>query len=226
MVKSTRTSDVGVLDKVVVVLSALDGVPRALPEIAAATGLNRATAHRLLRALAVHGFTSQSQDTTWTLGPSCLELGRRASAGQPLQDAATPALKRLRDLTGESTQLYVRDGDRRVCVAATESPHGLRTIVALGAVLPLDRGSAGAVLRGDGVVLRRGWAESVGEREAGVASVSAPVMDGDGSVRAAVSVSGPIERTTKSPGRRWAAAVQEAAREIERATGWISRGSS
>ncbi len=42
-------------------------------------------------------------------------------------------------------------------------------------------------------VRRRGWAQSVAEREAGVASVSAPVRDGTGQVIAAVSVSGPVD---------------------------------
>ena len=63
---------------------------------------------------------------------------------------------------------------------------------------------------------KRGWTESVAEREAGVASVSAPVRAHDGSVIAAVSVSGPIERTTRQPGKKYAAAVVEAAARIER----------
>lgn len=219
---TAAVSDVGVLDKVAAVLDVLGGVPKALPAIASESGIHRATAHRLLRALAVHGLARQDADAAWLLGPTCVELGRRASVGLPLHDAAMPALSVLRELTGESTQLYVRDGEQRVCVAATESLHGLRTIVAVGAVLPLDRGSAGAVLRSDPAMLRRGWAESIGEREAGVASVSAPVFDRDGLVRAAVSVSGPIERTTRTPGRRWADAVIDAARQVERAAGWAT----
>ncbi len=63
-------------------------------------------------------------------------------------------------------------------------------------------------------VRRRGWAESVGEREAGVASVSAPVRSGDGTVVAAISVSGPIERLGQHPGRRLARAVTEAAERL------------
>ena len=38
------------------------------------------------------------------------------------------------------------DGDRRRCVASLDSPSELRTIVPVGALLPLDRGSAGRVL--------------------------------------------------------------------------------
>jgi DNA-binding IclR family transcriptional regulator len=51
-----------------------------------------------------------------------------------------------------------------------------------------------------------------------VASVSAPVRV-DGSVVAAVSVSGPVERTTRSPGRRYGPAVVRAARAVEAALG-------
>ena len=64
-----------------------------------------------------------------------------------------------------------------------------------------------------------GWIESVGEREAGVASVSAPVQDRSGRVVAAVSVSGPIERTSRTPGRRYGASVVGAARAIESVAG-------
>jgi DNA-binding IclR family transcriptional regulator len=108
-------------------------------------------------------------------------------------------------------QLYVRDADRRVCIEALESPHGLRTIVPVGASLPLDVGSAGRVLGGSG----RERVASVEEREPGVASVSAPIHDADGRVVAAISVSGPVERTTRRPGTNYANAVVEAARRTE-----------
>jgi DNA-binding IclR family transcriptional regulator len=108
-------------------------------------------------------------------------------------------------------QLYVRDGEERVCVLSIESTHELRTIVAEGARLPLDRGSAGKVLSGGST---GPWVESVGERQAGVASVSAPVRE-FGSVVAAVSVSGPVDRFGGSPGQVHGAAVVVAAREIQ-----------
>ena len=198
----------GVLDKAAWVLDALEAGPLALADLAEATGLNRATAHRLASALEVHGFVARDASGRFVLGP------RLAAA--TLEAAARPALERLRDATGESTQLYVRRGEERVCVLSLESPHGLRTIVPVGARLPLDVGSAGKVLRD---AARNGWAQSVEERERGVASVSAAVRRA-GEVAAAVSVSGPIERTTRQPGRRYAEAVAQAAREVEEAMGW------
>ena len=66
-------------------------------------------------------------------------------------------------------------------------------------------------------VRRRGWAQSIGEREPGVASVSAPVRGPSNRVVAAVSVSGPIERLTRHPGRMHAQAVIDAASRLSEA---------
>jgi DNA-binding IclR family transcriptional regulator len=211
-----RISDVGVLDKAMAVLAAVERGPKALAELVRATTLARPTAHRLAVALEAHGLLRRDDDGRFALGPRALSLGRAAAAAFPLREVATPALRALRDETHESVQLYVRDGDRRICVVSLQSPHGLRTIVDEGAALPLGAGSGGAVLLERPAVLAQGWAESVGEREAGVASVSAPVFE-RGRVVAAVSVSGPIERLSRSPGVRYAAAVTAAARAIERA---------
>lgn len=196
------------LDKAVAVLDALEGGPLRLAELTSATGLPRATAHRLAAALETHGFVARDSASRYVLGP---RLARRS-----LAEAALPALERLRDTTGESVQLYVRRGDRRVCLVSLESPHGLRTIVPVGAALPMDVGSAAKVLSGEPPAAERPWAESVEERERGVASVSAPVTVA-GEVVAAVSVSGPIERTTRAPGARYGESVAAAARDIERA---------
>lgn len=218
MVEHT-VSGVGVLDKSLAVLTALEDGPLGLAELVAETGLSRATAHRLAVALEAHGLVSRDGQGRFLLGPRLIGLGRAAGEGRPLVASARPALERLRDETGESAQLYVREGSSRVCVASLESPHGLRTIVPVGAVLPLDRGSAGHVLGDhDGPKRPRlGWTESAEEREPGVASVSAPIRDGD-SVIAAISVSGPIDRVTRYPGRRFGPAVVAAANAVEAAT--------
>jgi DNA-binding IclR family transcriptional regulator len=212
-------SGVGVLDKAVAILGSLEVEPRSLADLASEVGLPRATAHRLAVALEAHGLVGRDGSGRFILGSRLVVLGQEAGKRRrSLVEAAGPALARLRDRTGESTQLYVQSGNQRICVASLESPHGLRTMVAVGAALPMDRGSAGKVLSGHPDAQRRGWAQSVAERERGVASVSAPVVI-DGRVVGAVSVSGPIGRTTRQPGRRYAADVVEAAHEVERALG-------
>lgn len=220
-----QTSGVGVLDKAVLVLDAVQAGAHSLAALTESTGLSRATAHRLAVALEVHRFLAREGDGRWRPGP------RLAAAGvDALMERAGPVLTRLRDATGESAQLYRRQGQHRVCVAAADLGSGLRDTVPVGAMLPMTAGSAAQVLlaftgaeapadaafteRTLAEVRRRGWAHSVGEREQGVASVSAPVFGPDGRLVGAVSVSGPLERLTRQPGRLHAGAVLTAAKEL------------
>lgn len=195
------------------IVDAVQTEPMGLAGLTEATGLSRATAHRLASALVTHGILRRTDDARFTLGWRLVTLGRAAEAGQGFLASAQPVLDDLRDTTGESSQLYLRDGNDRVCVAASESAHGLRTIVGVGAVLPIDRGSAGHVLLGE--TPARGWIDSVAEREVGVASVSAPVHDAGGTLTAAIGVSGPIDRIGRRPGRRHGTAVVAAAGRLE-----------
>ena len=211
---------VGTLDKAMVVLDAAAGSPSGLDELVAVTGLPRATTHRLARSLEDHGLLRRRADGRFTAGWKLLSLGRAAADASPLVALAEPVLARLREETEESVQLWVEDGGDRVCAAALESPHGLRTIVPLGARVDGERGSAAHALRGEVPSVEQGGAgfvASVEEREIGVASVSAPVVGPDGEVVAAVSVSGPVERTSRRPGDRYGARVLEAATELGRA---------
>ena len=89
-----------------------------------------------------------------------------------------------------------------------------------GARLPLGIGSAGRILVAPTTARARvAWVESVEEREPGVASVSAPVLGRDGSVIAAVSISGPIERLSRQPGKRFGHAVVDAATAVSQVLG-------
>ena len=226
-------SGVGVLDKAAGVLSALEAGPLTLAGLVTATHLARPTAHRLAVALEHHRLVARDMQGRFVLGPRLAELA--SSAGEDrLLAAANPVLIALRDHTGESAQLYRRQGDMRVCVAAAERAMGLRDSIPVGATLSMLAGSAAQVLlaweepdrlhRGLhgaqftatvlSAVRRRGWAQSVGEREAGVASISAPVRSPGGHVIAAVSVSGPIERMGRQPGRRFAIPVVTAANRL------------
>jgi DNA-binding IclR family transcriptional regulator len=246
-------SGVGVLDKAVSVLAAVESGPATLAQLVAATGLARPTTHRIAVALEHHRLLARDVQGRFILGPRVAELASAAGEDRLLA-VAQPVLIQLRDATGESAQLYrlagggARGGlgggaggtDVRVCVAAAERASGLRDTVPVGAALPMTAGSAAQVLlaweEGERMhrglrgakftattlagVRRRGWAASAAEREAGVASVSAPVRGPQGvggpggRVLAAVSVSGPIERLTRSPGRLHAAAVVAAGEKI------------
>ena len=228
-----KNSGVGVLDKAVRILATLESGPHSLSELVAATGIARPTAHRLAVALEFHRLVSRDFAGRFVLGARSAELAAAAGEDRLLAIAA-PALAALRDASGESAQLYRRQGDQRICVATAERMSGLRDSVPVGTVLTMQAGSAAQVLmaweepdrlhRGLvnakftaaslSAVRRRGWAQSVGEREAGVASVSAPVRGPNNKVIAAVSISGPMERLGRQPGRIHAASVMATAARL------------
>ncbi len=225
------TTSVGVLDRSVAVMNAVEAGARSFTAIAEATGLTKPTAHRLINALEAHGFLMHVGGIGYALGPRFLSLAATAMRELPLRQLGRPVLEQLARSTGESAQLYVRDADQRICIDAVESDNELRTIVSIGASLPLTKGSAGKVflawgpppadkdISGLGTALittrRRGWADSFGEREAGVASVSAPIFGANDRLLAVVSVSGPQARLAGQQAKRYGPAVVDAARQIE-----------
>lgn len=206
-------SGVGVLDKAFVVMNALVARPLSLAEAVDATSLPRATCHRLLSALETHGAVRRNSEGLYCLGPTLAAFGHGAAAQFPFLDRARDVATQLRDRTGESVQVFIPEADGRRCIVSLESPNGLRWIVPEGSLFPLTRGSAGKVLTG-AKVSTGGWIESVEERVKGVASVSAPITDVNGDIIAALSISGPLERMSTSPGAKFGAMVVRGARTL------------
>ncbi len=224
------SSGVGVLDKSLLILNSLELGPLSLSDLVEMTGLTRPTLHRLAAGLETHRMVERDPAGRYQLGPRMLELAT-ARTQDPVSASAREVLALLRDSTGESAQLFRRTGDRRLCISVADRESGLRDTVPVGADLPLTAGSAAQVLlawepAGSvehlvtsaafthdtlATVRARGWAESVGEREAGVASVSAPLVAPSGRVVAALSVSGPIQRFGDQPGLIHAEALRSAA---------------
>jgi DNA-binding IclR family transcriptional regulator len=248
--RQVADTDVGVLDRAVAILDAVEHGARTHAAVVRATGLSRTTAHRLLKSLEAHGLLEYVGGRGYRLGPRLLKLAAMSLQEPSLRDAAHPALERLAAATGESAQLFVTSIDGRVCVDAVESSSELRTFVPIGAELPLWAGSAGKIFlaamapdqaeelvrrarpltpatpTGDRLrrqlttARRQGWATSSGERQDGVGSVSAPVHGPRGEVIAAVSISGPTSRIRRVDAKRYAPAVVAAAREIESTLGF------
>ena len=223
---ATRITGVGVLDRCVALLDLLTDGPHPLRALADASGLPRPTAHRLLVALEAHRLVARDPAGAFRLGPRLTELAAVAGPELDLASVAGPVLDRVHQASGESVQLYVRSGEHRLCIAARDAGTGLRDSVPVGALLPLDVGSGGKVLLAwspDGSrrvqpaelagIRSRGWAASVAEREPGVASVSAPVLR-DGTLLAALCVSGPVSRLGQAPGRKLSKLVVAAASDL------------
>ena len=103
-----NTSGVGVLDKAVSVLAAVESGPATLAQLVAATGLARPTTHRIAVALEHHRLLARDVQGRFILGPRVAELASAAGEDRLLA-VSQPVLIQLRDVTGESAQLYRSD---------------------------------------------------------------------------------------------------------------------
>lgn len=124
---------------------------------------------------------------------------------------------------------FISSGNSRTCIATREPESGLHNVVPVGRQLPLTSGSAarifaafdnidttGATFSDEDVALARenGYSESIEEREAGLASISAPVFDSAGNLVAVISVSGSAERFRPSPAQKYAPLLADAATQL------------
>lgn len=224
---SGNSSGIKVLDRSIALIDAVASGEKTLSELSADTGLPRATTHRLATALEVHQILVRTDSGAWAIGPA---LARYATlAPSKIIDAAKPIMADLVAATNESVQLYELTGSSRTCVAAVEPPSGLTHTVPVGSQLPLDRGSAAKVFAAHNLVdapftdeematvRSTGIAESVAEREVGLASVSTPIYGANGAVLAVLSISGPVERLKPTPAEKWGPELRAAASKLTQA---------
>ncbi|KRB75067.1 IclR family transcriptional regulator [Nocardioides sp. Root190] len=143
-----RTS--GVVDKVAALLRALSQHEsgRTTTEVATATSLPRATAHRLLEALAAEGLADRdTTDGRWHLGPETYVLGIAAATRYDLTSEARASVHRLARETGESAFFSVRRGDETVVLLREDGAFPIRSYVLHeSARFPLGVVSAGLAI--------------------------------------------------------------------------------
>lgn len=113
-------------------------------ELARATGLHKTILHRILVTLEAHGFVERDPlSRAYQLGPTVRELGAVATAGLSLRSAALPEMRRLVELTGETSWLAVRDGFDVVCIDTIPSPAPFKVSYPVGYRVRLHTGAAG-----------------------------------------------------------------------------------
>lgn len=131
------------------ILQRLSGETRGLTlsEVAAALGVTRSSAYRLLFTLGHMGFVAFDADTkTYALGPEVLRLGYGYLASRDLVEVATPHLVRLRDRTGWSAHLGELQGRDVVYLARVATRRSIASTVHVGTRLPARATTMGRIL--------------------------------------------------------------------------------
>ncbi|MFF2480174.1 IclR family transcriptional regulator [Paenibacillus sp. NPDC058071] len=219
------------------------GTDYAMTEIAEKVGLHKSTVHRMLATLEDKGFIERDPATDrYHLGIRVWELSAYLSTTDDPAVILQPEMERLRDKLGETVSLYVRDGLERIRIQAVQSNQPVRRVAPVGARLPLYAGASSKVLLAyaDAYVreqimndptwlasidpdpykqqleeiLNQGYATSFEERESGVAAISAPIINRNGRLAAALSLSGPASRLTLALMREYAPIIMESAKRM------------
>lgn len=118
---------------------------QSIAEVAAASGLDRATARRCLLTLAHHGYADWD-GKFFTLTPRVLRLGTACLATMPLPQIVQPLLDRLSDEIGESSSVSILDGAEIVYIARAAQRKVMSISLMPGTRLPAFCTSMGRVL--------------------------------------------------------------------------------
>jgi DNA-binding IclR family transcriptional regulator len=195
---------VAAVDRALEILGAFEPSDQrlTLAELAKRTRFYKSTILRIAQSLLRLGYLQRFDDGCYQIGPTPLMLGAIYQRSLRLGDILLPLMRELADQTGESVSFYSRHGDVRVCLHRVDSQHAVRDHVREGDVLPLDRGSAGRILRAFGgakgepyeTIRNEHCYASVGERDAETAGISVPVFGTGQLLLGALTLAGPRSR--------------------------------
>ncbi len=200
-----------------------------LAELSKKTGLYKSTILRLLKSLERFGFIRRNDAGSYSLGSSLWRLGSMYRKDFDFGEYIRPALRRLRDLTGETASFYVKDGDTRVCLYRVNSNKALRHHLDEGVQLPLGIGAAGKLLLAFTnkdyekfeEILKNGYAISRGERDSDIAALAVPIMNSNGTVRGALNISGLVSHFDEEFEKKFSEELKKEATKLEEALAGI-----
>lgn len=115
-------------------------------EVATLTGLNRATAYRFCQTLLGLGYLEETRPRTYRPGVKAISLARAALSSRELPELALPYLRALRDDTGETVNMAIRDGADVIYVSRLLSDHLLALRLFVGSRLPAYATSLGRAI--------------------------------------------------------------------------------
>jgi IclR family transcriptional regulator, acetate operon repressor len=199
--------------------------PRTFTSLVEQTGLAKSTASRLLQALERHRLVQRDRGGAFRPGAVFALYAVRHDMGGDFVELAAPVLDRVAAKTGETVNLAVPRGDVVVQIAQVDGVHLLGITNWVGVGVPAHCSALGKVFYAYGTmplptgtlerrtphtitdrvelqrelatVSGRGYAVAREELEPGLVAIASPVR-ANGTVVAAISVSGPTARITEA----------------------------
>jgi DNA-binding IclR family transcriptional regulator len=179
----------GVLGRITAIFDALGDDDRGIgiSELAAQTGLPKSTVSRLVSGL-VRQHYLERDGAAIRLGLRLFELGQLAERPRELRRAALPVMSVVRDETGASLELAIRDGTDVVCIAIIRGRSPVALPSRLGERTPTHTSITGLAVLSRSQVREVWRTRSVDEAatERRTLSVASPVFSAQSGIDAAL----------------------------------------
>ena len=194
------------IERGIEILKLLEAGPLGVTELANATALPKATVHRLLKTFEAHHWVEFNRAKKYQLSWGILPMAKSFLAFLDVRAIAQPYMVAIRDQLQQSVNLFLAQGDYRICIERVAADKPLRHDIKIGTVYPIFKGAAGKIfgaymadfkdtemsadessqIRNDGYVVTRG------NRVPDAASIAVPIFSFGNKLEAVMTISGPI----------------------------------
>ena len=160
--RKMKGNSIQVIGRLAMLLDAISQQEEAasLKILVAETGLHPSTAFRILASAAEHGLVERTERGNYRLGKKLVRLGSRAGSDADIRQTALPLMETLRDRTGETVNLTVREGDEVVYIERALAKRMMRVEQVIGSRAPLHVTAVGKLMLGEqGEASCRSYAE-------------------------------------------------------------------
>ena len=119
----------------------------SIAELADTMNLPPSTVHRILQTFCEKKYVIRDDRShMYRLGPALIPLGKAASKGIRLQDAAKPTLAALSEQTREDVYLIIQVGNKGLVIDKHDGPNHLKVVEEFGYEMYLHCGAIRKVL--------------------------------------------------------------------------------
>lgn len=194
------------IERGIEILRLLEAGPLGVTELANGTALPKTTVHRLLKTFEAHHWVEFNRDKKYQLSWGVLPMAKSFLTSLDVRAIAQPYMVAIRDQLQQSVNLFLAQGDYRICIERVAADKPLRNDIKIGTVYPIFKGAAGKIfgaylggfkdadmsasesaqIRHDGYVVTRG------NRVPDAASMAVPIFSFSNKLEAVLTISGPI----------------------------------
>lgn len=222
------------IERGIEILNLLKSGPLGVTELASATALPKTTVHRLLKTFEAHHWVElNSTLKKYQLSWGILPMAKSFLTSLDVRAIAQPYMVAIRNQLQQSVNLFLAQGDYRICIERVAADKPLRHDIKIGTVYPIFKGAAGKIfgayladfkdadmsadesakIRRDGYVITRG------NRVPDAASIAVPIFSFGNKLEAVMTISGPIGDYTEERVKEYLSAIRVLGQTISKEMG-------